>query len=55
MSWVKHEDEETWREVFETLAHVDTFIVKESHALKLVKTKPLKSGKVGLTYSTNPE
>jgi dihydrofolate reductase len=26
--------------------------VKERHALKLVQAKPLKSGKVGLTYST---
>ena len=26
--------------------------VKERHALKLVRVKPLKSGKVGLTYST---
>ncbi|MEK6280379.1 MAG: dihydrofolate reductase family protein [Acidobacteriota bacterium] len=29
--------------------------VKERHALKLVRAKPLKSGKVSLTYSTNPE
>jgi dihydrofolate reductase len=28
--------------------------VKERHALKLVGTKPLKSGIVGLTYSTRP-
>jgi len=27
LDWVMHDDEETWREVFETLAHVDTFIV----------------------------
>jgi dihydrofolate reductase len=27
--------------------------VKERHALKLVKAKPLKSGKVNLTYSTH--
>ena len=27
LDWVMHEDEETWREVFETLAHVDTFIL----------------------------
>jgi dihydrofolate reductase len=26
--------------------------VKERHALKLLRAKPLKSGKVGLTYST---
>lgn len=26
--------------------------VKERHALKLIRAKPLKSGKVGLTYST---
>jgi dihydrofolate reductase len=28
--------------------------VKERHALKLVRAKPLKSGKVELTYSTQP-
>jgi dihydrofolate reductase len=28
--------------------------VKERHALKLVRAKPLKSGKVRLTYSTQP-
>ena len=28
--------------------------VKERHTLKLVRTKPLKSGKVSLTYSTQP-
>jgi dihydrofolate reductase len=27
--------------------------VKERHALKLIRAKPLKSGKVGLTYSTH--
>lgn len=27
LDWVMHEDEQTWREVFETLAHVDTFIL----------------------------
>ena len=27
--------------------------VKERHALKLVRARPLKSGKVGLTYSTH--
>jgi dihydrofolate reductase len=26
--------------------------VKERHALKLIRAKPLKSGKVSLTYST---
>jgi len=26
--------------------------VKKRHALKLIRVKPLKSGKVGLTYST---
>jgi dihydrofolate reductase len=26
--------------------------VKERHALKLIRAKPLKSGKVALTYST---
>jgi len=29
--------------------------VKERHALKLVGAKPLRSGIVGLTYSTHPE
>jgi dihydrofolate reductase len=28
--------------------------VKERHALKLIRAKPLKSGKVSLTYSTQP-
>lgn len=28
--------------------------VNERHALKLVKAKPLKSGKVSLTYSRRP-
>ena len=28
--------------------------VKERHALKLVGAKPLKSGKVSLTYNTQP-
>jgi dihydrofolate reductase len=28
--------------------------VKERHALKLLRTKPLKSGKISLTYSTRP-
>jgi hypothetical protein len=29
--------------------------LKEGKALKFIQTKPFKSGKVGLTYSTNPE
>jgi dihydrofolate reductase len=28
--------------------------VKERHALKLIRAKPLKSGKISLTYSTRP-
>ena len=28
--------------------------VKERHALKLIRAKPLKSGKISLTYSTHP-
>jgi dihydrofolate reductase len=29
--------------------------VKERHALKLIRAKPLKSGKVSLTYSTRSQ
>jgi dihydrofolate reductase len=27
LDWAKAEDEETWRDIFETLTHVDTFIL----------------------------
>jgi hypothetical protein len=61
------EDEDTWRNVFEMLSHVQLLVnpivlgagkalfkdVKERQALKLLWAKPLNSGKVSLTYSTH--
>jgi hypothetical protein len=29
MDWAMMEDEETWRDVFEMLSHVDTFILRQ--------------------------